>query len=163
MRDAPGGTHRSRKQALHASTARRVYWANSFFSLADRAFNDQCARVLRDAGFEVFSPQETRHNTGLGTRATSIFRSDFAALRGSHAIVACLDAESIDAGVACEIGCAFSLGIPIVGLLTDLRWRRTGERRIYKNLFVTGCIRASGGLVFSVGDLVSSLRRIGKR
>src|SRR5262245_44046626 len=93
----------------------RIYWANSIFSEADRTFNRDAVSKLRNTGFEVFSPQELAiNNSNEEPSPDSIFRTDTAALLQSDVIVACLDAETIDAGVACEIGIAYSSGLPIV-------------------------------------------------
>jgi len=137
----------------------KIYWANSFFSEADKRFNRASVRQLRRADHEVFSPQETRANRTRNPRAEDIFKSDADAIRGCDVLVACIDQEPVDSGVACEIGYAVALGIPVVGLLTDSRWHRVGEGHIYKNLFVLGCIRASGAMVSSVSDLITHLTK----
>jgi nucleoside 2-deoxyribosyltransferase len=72
--------------------------------------------------------------------------------------VACIDQESIDSGVACEIGIAYQNNKRVIGLYTDFRRNRRGEGRMYKNLYVLGCIRASGGVIAgSVEEVLAAL------
>jgi len=140
----------------------RVYWANSIFSLADRNFNEICVAKLRQAGYQVFSPQEKPFNTGGVSEpdSTGIFNEDTGEILNSDVLVACIDQESIDSGVACEIGIAWHGKKRVIGLYTDFRKNRRGEGRMYKNLYVLGCIRASGGVIVgSVGEVLAALER----
>lgn len=139
-----------------------IYWANAMFSAADRAFNAQCAGVLRHAGYHVFLPQEAAVNTSVEESlpaSEDIFRVDTSAILGSSCLVACIDQETIDSGVACEIGIARAHGIPIVGLYTDMRQHRTGQGHMYKNLYVLGAIGTAGEIVSRVDDLPRTLEQ----
>jgi nucleoside 2-deoxyribosyltransferase len=80
-------------------------------------------------------------------------------------VLALLDGPMVDDGTACEIGIFYALmqSDPtkkgVVGLLTDLRGSR-GES-IGVNLFVQGCIEATGGeVVSSFHDALAALRRL---
>ncbi len=137
---------------------RRVYWANAMFNEADRAFNARCAEQLRVAGISVFLPQESTENASASPSADVIFRQDSAEILQSDVMVACLDQETIDPGVCCEIGVAFLGGVPIIGLYTDIRQNRTGPARMYKNLYVVGAVLSSGGIVSSIGELIPLLQ-----
>ena len=71
----------------------------------------------------------------------------------------------VDDGTACEIGIFYALmqSDPtkkgVVGLLTDLRGSRGESNGL--NLFVEGCIEASGGdIVSSFEDALAALRRL---
>jgi nucleoside 2-deoxyribosyltransferase len=137
----------------------KVYWANSFFSEADRVFNRRCARLLRKEGHDVFNPQEGKFNLKTMVSSAEIFNRDADAIRKSDVLVACIDQETIDCGVACEVGYAYALERAIIGLLTDIRQWRVGEGRLYKNPFVTGCILHRGEIVSSINDVLKVLRR----
>ena len=102
-------------------TKRQIYWANALFTEADRRFNAYYVKRLREAGYDVFLPQEADVNEGILPTAEDIFRVDTTAVMNSCLLVACLDQETIDSGVACEIGLAYAFGIPIIGLYTDIR------------------------------------------
>jgi nucleoside 2-deoxyribosyltransferase len=141
----------------------RVYLAAPMFTPYERSFLDDCAGRLRAEGFEVFVP----HEQGLvGRDATpeAVFAVDAGGVESADAVLAVLDGSSVDDGTACEIGLFHGLKQRdperkgVVGLLTDLRGERRGDFAI--NLFVHGCIDASGGaVVSSLDDAVTILRR----
>ena len=134
----------------------QIYWANSMFSDADRIFNARCAEALRGAGYQVFLPQDAAVNSVSSDSepdAGGVFRNDTSAILDADLLVACIDQETIDSGVACEIGIARAHGIPIIGLYTDIRQRRQGIGRMYKNLYVLGAIE-------SVGEVVSTVEKL---
>jgi nucleoside 2-deoxyribosyltransferase/SAM-dependent methyltransferase len=144
---------------IHHSTdeGARVYWANALFSEADRSFNARCAERLREAGYTVFLPQEATINKETSPMALEIFRSDSSEILNSDLLVACLDQETIDCGVACEIGLAYAFDIPMVGLYTDIRQFRQGSNRIYKNPYILGAIERNGRIVASVDGVLRAL------
>jgi nucleoside 2-deoxyribosyltransferase len=141
----------------------RVYLAASMFTPYERSFLDDCAGRLRAEGFEVFVP----HEHGLvGRDATpeAVFAVDAGGVESADAVLAVLDGSSVDDGTACEIGLFYGLKQRdperkgVVGLLTDLRGERRGDFAI--NLFVRGCIDASGGAVVgSLDDALAILQR----
>ena len=135
-----------------------VYWANSIFSQADREFNASGVSILRAHGITVRSPQELPFNTaGHTATASSIFHTDTKMVQACDVLVACIDQEAIDCGVACEIGIAWALGKKIVGLYTDFRQHRIGEFRMYKNPYVIGCILDRGCIAKSVDEVIQLL------
>ena len=130
---------------------KKIYWANALFSEADRDFNTKCVTILRQDGYQVFLPQEIIENNPKEIKSPSsrsIFNKDTSAIIDSDLIIACIDQESIDSGVACEIGIACMTGIPILALYTDFRQYRIGDGRMYKNPYILGAIE-SNGKVFS--------------
>lgn len=132
-----------------------VYWANSIFGDADRAFNHTVVTRLRVAGIEVLSPQHQPFNMpNHAATAATIFGTDTAMLESCDVLAACIDQETIDCGVACEIGIAWALRKRIVALCTDFRQHRVGEFRMYKNPYVIGCILERGGVVPTVDELI---------
>lgn len=134
-----------------------IYWANALFCEADRTFNAQCVRRLREVGYDVFLPQESPVNKDTSPSATEIFRVDTSTILNSNLVIACLDQETIDSGVACEIGIAFAFGIPIIGLYTDIRQFRDGPGRMYKNLYTLGAVESFGEIVTSLDGLLEAL------
>ena len=136
----------------------RLYWANSIFSEADRRFNDEVVERLRTAGIDVLSPQHLPFNTaGHDATAATIFQTDTSMIESCDVLAACIDQESIDCGVACEIGIAWARGKRIVALYTDFRQHRSGQFRMYKNPYLIGCIQDRGFMVDSVEALISRL------
>jgi hypothetical protein len=132
----------------------RVYFAGPLFTPYERGYIDECAERLRDEGFEVFVPHE-HELAQADTTAAWIFEKDWQGLAPADAVVALLDGPMVDDGTACEIGIFYGLQRTdptkkgIVGLLTDLRGTRGESNGL--NLFVEGCIEASGGAI--VGDI----------
>ena len=140
----------------------RVYLAASIFTPYERAFLDDCAARLRAEGFDVFVPHE-QGLIGVDVTAEAVFAVDAAGVESADAVLAVLDGPSVDDGTACEIGLFHGLKQRdperkgVVGLLTDLRAERRGE--FATNLFVRGCIDASGGAVVdSLDDALAILR-----
>jgi nucleoside 2-deoxyribosyltransferase len=109
-----------------------VYFAAPLFSQAEREFNEQICEMLEAAGYSVFLPQRDGFESRDDLRAQSgidseedvrreIFRIDSAAVRDSSVVVAVLDGQVPDEGVAVEMGIAHETDRPIVGLKTDRR------------------------------------------
>jgi nucleoside 2-deoxyribosyltransferase len=88
-------------------------------------------------------------NGALGARNASMIRS-------SAGVLAVLDGADVDSGTAAEVGFAAALGLPIVGLRTDLR--QTGEQGSAVNLQVQWFIEQSGGSVLA--DLVAAVQAL---
>jgi len=142
----------------------RIYLAASIFTPYERAFLDDCAARLRAEGFDVFVPHEEKGLIGVNVTADAVFAADAGGVESADAVLAVLDGPSVDDGTACEIGLFHGLKQRdperkgVVGLLTDLRGERRGDFAI--NLFVRGCIEASGGAVVdSLDDALAILHR----
>ena len=120
---------------LMDNKTKTIYWANTLFSEADQNFNIKFVKILRNSGYKVFLPQEIKVNhpeLNLSPTSWDIFSKDTSAILNSALLIACIDQESIDCGVACEIGIAYEAGIPIIGLYTDFRQYRSGNGKMYK-------------------------------
>ena len=136
--------------------SKKIYWANALFSEADRKFNEDSVARVRAIGYIVFLPQEAFIKNADPTNK-EIFKVDTEELQSCDVIVACLDQFPIDAGVACEIGVAYASGIPVIGLYTDIRRKRAGAGRMYKNQYVLGAIEARGEIASSINELLDIL------
>jgi hypothetical protein len=140
----------------------RIYFAGPLFTPYERAYIDDCAARLRDEGFDVFVPHE-HELAELDTTPAEIFAKDWVGLEPADAVLALLDGPMVDDGTACEIGIFYALmqSDPakhgIVGLLTDLRGTRGESNGV--NLFLEGCIAASGGAIVSDLDAAVVLFR----
>ena len=130
-----------------------IYWANSLFSESDRVYNQLCTKEIRERGFSVFLPQELTINKSNSPSEKEIFLKDTNAIMACKILVACIDQEVIDCGVACEIGIAYSLGKYIIGLYTDIRRDRI-TYRMYKNPYVIGAILSNGIIVNTINELL---------
>jgi nucleoside 2-deoxyribosyltransferase len=100
----------------------KVFLAAPLFNEAERRFNSEIARRLRESGFEVWLAQEAPFiQKGTHEEKRIIYDGDISALRTGDAVVAVLDGIEVDAGVAYEMGYAKALGKPIFGFKTDYR------------------------------------------
>jgi nucleoside 2-deoxyribosyltransferase-like protein len=140
----------------------KIYFAGPLFTPYERGYIDDCAARLRDEGFDVFVPHE-HELAEMNTTAGEIFVKDWEGLAPADAVLALLDGPMVDDGTACEIGIFYALmqSDPskhgIVGLLTDLRGTRGESNGL--NLFVEGCIEASGGAIVHDLDAAVTLLR----
>ena len=94
----------------------RVYFAGPLFSAAERDWNAALAAALREAGHEVFLPQENE----MGMDAAGIFRTDVGGIDWADVVVAIMDGPDPDAGTAWEVGYAYGKK-PIILVRTDIR------------------------------------------
>jgi nucleoside 2-deoxyribosyltransferase len=98
----------------------RIYFAAPLFSAAERDWNATLAAALRDAGHEVFLPQEQEP----GRDAAAIFATDVAGVDWAEGLVAIMDGADPDSGTCWEVGYAYRKK-PVVLVRTDMR--RTGS------------------------------------
>jgi nucleoside 2-deoxyribosyltransferase len=103
----------------------KLYFAGPLFSAAERSWNEELASALRDAGNEVFLPQEQE----TGRDAPGIFGTDVAGIDWADALVAIMDGPDPDSGTAWECGYAYGKK-PIILVRTDFR-AQTGDAAPY--------------------------------
>lgn len=165
----------------------KAYLANSLFSQADLIYNEVIASRLREE-FEIdlYVPQENTAINEKSSYANSIMisRGDDEQLLDSDFLIAVIDGVEIDSGVACEIGkfAGFDINYqlrtgkkprPIFALFTDtrqqgrdnpkklqaLRVEATENQFPYRNLYVVGTIKNSGGIISSsIDELVEDIK-----
>ena len=155
------------------------YLANGLFSIGDRLVNEMIAKEVRGAidGIELYLPQEnaTINDKSAFADAVTIAGADMDKLKESDFLIAVIDGVEVDSGVAAEIGAFYMLDRPIFALYSDVRQQgRDNDRKIdalvkdgtenqfmYRNLFVIGLVKKSGGGVYStIEELVSAVKAI---
>ena len=94
----------------------RIYFAGPLFSAAERDWNLRLATLLREAGHEVFLPQEQEP----GKDAAGIFATDVGGIDWAECLVAIMDGPDPDSGTSWEVGYAYRKK-PIVLVRTDMR------------------------------------------
>lgn len=167
--------------------SRRVYIAAPLFSEADRDFNEKVTRrIEEELGFECYLPQRNKaiNNKENCANSIDIYNNDTFKLQCAETLVCFLDGNTIDPGVACEIGYVNGLNenddyaVKIIGLLTDSRdgthtinestlkekmkflAEDVGESQFsYLNLYVVGAIKKYGTIVSSVDELIEELKK----
>ena len=153
--------------------SQHIYLANDLFSEANRHYNEHVASTIEDTFEENVVMYVPQRNLGINDKdayadSQMILKADYEALKETDILVAILDSN--DVGVALEIGMAYMLEIPIIGLFTDVRQQGTdnpkkveaiktiGENQfIYLNLMLSGAVKERGALVSTVEDLIQEL------
>jgi nucleoside 2-deoxyribosyltransferase len=95
----------------------KLYLAGPLFTTAERDFNAGLTRLLRQAGHEVFLPQEREQRSKT---AKEIFADDVAGVDWADAVVANMDGPDPDSGTCWECGYAYGKK-PLVLFRTDFR------------------------------------------
>jgi nucleoside 2-deoxyribosyltransferase len=95
----------------------KIYLAGPLFTAAEREFNVRLAVRLREAGHEVFLPQEIDDPQGL---ARAIFEADVTAIDAADVVVASMDGPDPDSGTCWECGYAYGKK-PVILFRTDVR------------------------------------------
>jgi len=94
----------------------KLYFAAPLFSAAERAWNAELAAAVRDAGHEVFLPQEQ----DPGKDSPGIFATDVGGIDWAEGLVAIMDGPDPDSGTAWECGYAYGKK-PVIVVRTDFR------------------------------------------
>jgi nucleoside 2-deoxyribosyltransferase len=95
----------------------KIYLAGPLFSTAERNFNSELARLLRDKGHEVCLPQEFEQRA---MTARQIFVKDVEGIDWAEAVVANMDGPDPDSGTCWECGYAYGKK-PVILFRTDFR------------------------------------------
>jgi nucleoside 2-deoxyribosyltransferase len=95
----------------------KLYFAGPLFTTAERAWNAEVVAVLREAGHEIFLPQEQEP----GKDAAGIFLVDVGGIDRADGLIAIMDGPDPDSGTCWEVGYAYGSKKPIVLVRTDFR------------------------------------------
>lgn len=153
---------------------KKIYFASPLFSEMEQAYNAQLVAKIREAypGVDVYLPQEQMaiNNKNAYADSTMIAQYDTDALLESDIVIAVLDGQVIDAGVASEIGIAYHASMPILGLFTDSRqYGADNDEKIaalqevaesqfaYANLYTVGLVKLQGEVFSTSQDLLEAL------
>ncbi|EGJ27228.1 nucleoside 2-deoxyribosyltransferase [Streptococcus porcinus] len=152
----------------------KIYFASPLFTEMELTFNQVLVEKIRQTypEVEVFLPQEQGEINDKHAYADSkmIAKLDTQAVLESDLLIAILDGQVIDPGVASEIGVAYQAGIPILGLYSDLRQlgadnqqkikalQEVGESQFaYVNLYTIGLIKLNGKVVSSSQEVLEAI------
>lgn len=106
----------------------RVYLAAPLFSESERMFNRTIHAALQE-WIDVYLPQEqaglasemVKNGMPSAKAIRSVFDQDITAVADADALLILLDGRAIDEGAAFELGVAYTMGKPCIGLQTDSR------------------------------------------
>jgi len=115
-----------------------IYLSAPLFTESQRRWNRELALCIEErlAGARVILPQDFKVGSSYNDARDfpHIFRACVDGLREADAVVAVCDGPDVDSGTAFEMGIAYEMGLPIVGLRTD--YRESQERGV--NLMISG-------------------------
>lgn len=154
----------------------KLYFASPLFSEMEVQFNATLTAKIRQAfpDLEVYLPQEAADINDKNAYADSkmIAQFDTKEVLESNILLAVLDGQIIDPGVASEIGIAYQAGIPIIGLYTDSRQQgASNSQKIaalqevaesqfsYVNLYTVGLIKLNGQIVTQSDDVIKAIQQ----
>jgi len=136
-----------------------IYFAGPLFTLAERRFNQECAKELLRHGFHVLLPQEVAElfRRPDGTMDLSSMADNCRRMAiDSDVMVAILDGPDVDSGTALEIGVRHEHTKLLIGVRTDFRSsedEKTGVNAMFRLL--NYIIRYSGESVEKLCDLIA--------
>ena len=131
--------------------ARKAYVAGPLFDEGERWWIEKVEQLVVDAGFATFLPHRDNPDKNADN-VGEIFANDRRGIDECDVVVASLNGLTTDDGTAWELGYAFALGKPIIGLHTD--WRRRFDDEVV-NLMIECSLTA---LVRSLDDLSAVLK-----
>lgn len=157
----------------------RLYLGGPMFVAPEVRYNLWLAGQLREAGFEVYCPNESEpinDKTRNDITARKIYDADIEALEWSHVYIYQV---SEDSGTNWEAGYMDALNkrvdarryLGVLGLATDIRLQqmpdpaRSGveNQAFYVNPFVVGGMQSSLGVVYNEDDLIAELRKMAQQ
>lgn len=157
----------------------RVYLGGPMFVAAEVRYNLWLAGQLRQAGFEVYCPNESEpinDKTRNDITARKIYEADIEALEWSHVYI-CQVSE--DSGTNWEAGYMDALNkhvdarryLGVLGLATDIRLQQSPDparsgienQAFYVNPFIVGGMQRSLGVVYNEEDLIAELRKLARQ
>jgi nucleoside 2-deoxyribosyltransferase len=105
-----------------------IYLAGPLFTAAEIDFNAALAGMIREAGHNVFLPQESENKE---RRVEEIFRSDINGIDWADVVIANMDGADPDSGTAWECGYAFAKDKTLLLFRTDFRQGGDGSDAPY--------------------------------
>lgn len=152
----------------------KVYFAAPMFAKSDLLYNSYLVDKIRKRYTEltIYLPQENAAINDKTAFADSkmIALADTKQVEESQLMIALLDGNTIDNGVASEIGVAYANGIPILGLYTDSRQEGADNQEKlaaistvaenqfhYLNLYTAGLIKLNGQIFSTEEELLTEI------
>lgn len=146
----------------------KVYLAAPLFTQHERSWNREFAiRLQQRLGCSVTLPQEIPLSAAApaAKQFARIFRQCLAGLDACDVVVAVLDGPDADSGTAFEVGYAYALGKPVVGVRTDYREQQERGTNLMLARSCAGFVRPRafdddlGGLAAAVARQVRRVAR----
>lgn len=156
---------------------KKIYLAGPIFTEMEISYQVTLQKLMEEAfgeAIEIYNPavnEEINDKTKFAD-SKMIAEADNMHLEASDILVANVDGQVCDVGVASEIGYFYSFERPIIALYTDARVGNTTEEKVaaleepaesqfsYFNLYTSGLIKKRGKFVRSKEELIEALKEI---
>ena len=153
---------------------KNIYLGGPLFSEMEIAFNIGLETKITEKlgeSVSIYNPCNNGEINDKSNYADSIMiaNGDNAYLEEADILVAVLDGQTMDVGLAAEIGYFFSMNKPIIALYSDTRQGNVTEEKTaaldkiaesqwsYINLYVVGLIKQRGVIVGSSDEVLDAL------
>lgn len=136
-----------------------VYVAGPLYTPGQRIYLERLADGFESGGYDVFLPhRDAGFPESDEDRSREIFELDVERIEAADVIVAVLNGFDVDAGTAFELGYAYAVGTPSVGIYDDSRISDDVERGDDTdiNLMITN---STGSIVTSREELIAAVDR----
>ena len=141
---------------------KKIYLAGPLFNLAEKEFNVRFAEAIesRMKDVEVILPQERAPKfLHLENGMKLVFEDCLKMVAEADIVIAILDGPDADSGTGVELGYAYAVKTPIVGIRTDFRISEDRGLNLMLssicNTLVLDVISDMSGLVDSVVEAIS--------
>ncbi len=135
----------------------KIYIAGKITNKSEREFLEEVDKLCKSLGFETFLPHR---DVGLAKSikdVKKIFEGDIKkGFKNVNLVVAVFDGLHVGAGTAWELGYAYALGLPSIGIKTDEPIEDALE---YLSAILIGSMK----IVSSLKDLENELREFKKK
>lgn len=140
---------------------KKIYLAGPLFSLAEREFNILFAQMLESKmkEVEVILPQERASKfLSLENGMRLIFEDCLKMVDEADIVVAVLDGPDADSGTSVELGYAYAIKAPIIGIRTDFRISEDkGLNLMLSNICSTLIIDTSSDMIGLVDAVIKAI------
>lgn len=154
-----------------------IYLGGPLFSESEQIFNRDFAKRIRDkfgSRASVYVPQENEAINDKSGYADSVMIADGdnEYLEKADILIANLDGQTVDVGMASEIGFFYHFNRPILGLYSDVRQGLYGnEKKVealdviaesqfsYINLYTVGLVKKRGQIYKSTDEILDAIER----
>lgn len=157
----------------------KVYYGAGLFNEMELTYNKMLAEKIRTNDYlkdkiDMYVPQENEAINDKSGYADSLMiaKGDTDMLKETDILIAIMDGQIMDVGLASEIGVAYAMGKSIIGLYSDTRQGTYGNTKkiealeeiaesqfSYINLYTVGLVKSRGVIVNTSDKLVEELEK----
>lgn len=152
-----------------------IYFGSPLFSEMERMYNEYVVDEIRERFGEdvnVYLPQENSEINDKSGYADSVMiaKGDNKYLDESDIMIAVIDGQTVDAGLAAEVGYFHAKGKPVIAIYSDVRQGAHGNSQkidaldtiaesqfSYVNLYLIGLIKQNGIVTGGYSDMLEVL------